>query len=159
MNKIYLNEELKLYYSDSTEKEIALMNIPIELHQPLRSINNSENIRTLFSQKAQKKYGIGQLYSYLNIAYTLQIESTLLEEIIPALENEYRLKREIEFKYSIIQPYKQEIREITEHNKGSEWLTNPEYFFINQIKFELQKGDAQDHDKFWEGLTKRLSKL
>ncbi|MGM5471337.1 hypothetical protein ACS386_13750 [Flavobacteriaceae bacterium LMO-SS05] len=158
MNKIYLDEDLKKYYANCLKTEIVLNNINQDLQDPLISINKSENIRTLFSKK--DKHDLKNcLHSYLRIAFTSKVEQTLLTQIIPTFELNFNLNEKFEYKCSTIDPYIQPERKITKENKGSEWLINPEYFNVNQIKFDLQNGDSAIHDMFWAELNKYLSEL
>jgi hypothetical protein len=158
VNKIYLNKQLKDYYSDCLEKEICNKNIDDGIIEHLRLISKSENIRPIFSKKGKDSFR-RNLQSYLNIAYSLNIESKLMTEIIPHFKSKFDSNDQMEFVYKEIEPKVNSKRETTKENKGSEWLVNPDYFNISQIRFELKRGSLKQHEDFWNECSKLLSIL
>ena len=82
-----------------------------------------------------------------------------MKDVIPRFEVKYSLNDRFNYRCLIKEPQTQKERKTTKENKGSECLINPEYFNVNSIIFDLQKGDAEKHDKFWAELNEHLSKL
>ena len=158
MNKIYLNDHLKTYYTSCLREELLLGNIDQGIKDILLSLCEGKNVRPLFSKKGKhdiKNY----LHSYLQFSFTSVVEHQLLTNIKPTLETNFSLNRQYDCNGSELPPRIQSKREITEINKGSKWLVDPNYFNVSQIKFDLSKGDSKLHDKFWVELGDCLIKL
>ena len=124
MNKIYLNNQLKNYYSDCLEKEINLKNIDNGIIEHLRLISVCKNIRPTFSKKGKDSIG-RYLHSYLDVTYTSNIERKLMSVIIPHFDLRYSSNDQSEFNCNEIKPRINQKRKITKRNKGSEWFVNP----------------------------------
>lgn len=158
LNKKYLTNDLKEYYSKCLREEIELGNIDKGLSDYLISISDSCNIRPIFSKKGKNITGNG-LRSYLRIAFTKEIENILYNELVPYFMTNFNSNRKYRFKFKEIEAHSQEKRNINEHNNGSKWLVDPEYFNVTQILFELKNGNQDIHEKFWHKLEEKLSIL
>ena len=161
MKKIYLNEKLKEYYSDSLLESIECSNefwdLDDGLENHLLSINKSENIRTIYSKRGTDLAN-NLFESYLVFGYTKKIEKKLLDKIIPKILTNYNIGRS-NCSLNLIEPHKQPEREKNEHNNGMRCITESDYFNINQIRITLKDKSYDLHDKFWKDLNKTLSKL
>lgn len=159
VDKIYLDDELKNYYSNCLEEEIKLKKIDNGLIEPLRLISNSKNIRPIFSKKNKDSIGRNN-HSYLVIAFTVNVESILLTEIKHYFLSKFNTDRNYKCSFIELNPYSKENgRAVTEVNKGSKWLIDAEYFNVNQIRFELKKGSKELHIEFWNELSSMLANL
>lgn len=155
--KIYLNKQLKDYYKHCLEEEIKLGKIDKNISNHLLTISKSKNIVPIFSKKGRNDISNNYFESYLRISFFEHIDSLIIENIRPKLEQKYSIEKDSEFMLKIIDPYIQINREINEKNMGAKWLTDPYYFNINQIEFKLSKGDDSLHNSFWNDLTNLLS--
>ncbi|WMI66827.1 hypothetical protein RBH94_06595 [Aestuariibaculum sp. YM273] len=155
MNKIYLDENLKNYYTNCLLEEIKLENIDKGIEDYLLLICKNNSIRPIFSKKG---IDFGKHYSYLKISYSKHSEDTILKKVIPYFETEYSDNR-YKCVCCEIKPYIQTKRKVTIENEGSKWLVDSNYFNISQIRFELKGGSEDLHEKFWSELSLQLSEL
>lgn len=155
MNRIYLNDNLLKYYKEALVQEIENQSIDPEIAEYLLKISNSQNIRPLFSKRGKDLLG-RNLESYLLIGFTSNVESILFNNVIPYFESNYNSERKIECKCFEVPPYVTNERDANELNKGSKWLTDPNYFNISKIRFNLNGGTYELHNNFWIDLSKHL---
>lgn len=161
MKKILLNDNLKIYYSESLEESIESDNEFWDLDEGIKnhliSINNSKNVRTIYSKKG-KDLANFRFESYLRIGYTEKIEQELFNKIIPLFFNKYNLSTS-EFSLEVIEPHKQSERTKTKENNGMRCITDSNYFNITQLMFKLKSKNNNIQDEFWNELNNTLSVL
>lgn len=157
MNRIYLDDKLLQYYKEALIQEIDNKSIDDDIEENLLKISNSQNIRPVFSKRGKDMLG-RNLASYLMIGFTSNVDKSLFNNIIPYFESNYNLTWKYECKCFEVPPYTNPKMEITDANKGSKWLTDSDYFNISKIRFDLNGGTIELHNKFWMDLSDYLSK-
>lgn len=150
----YLNSSSKKYYSDALFAEFDTNSIDEDIKPTLGKICKSESFRPIFSKKGNHDINKRLLQSYIRLAYTLNGEELLEQEIVPFLSNKYGSS----FSYKWCIPRKQKDRPVTKENKGAKWLTDKNYFNISHIEFRLEGGESILHNNFWNDLGEKLNK-
>ncbi|HRE79191.1 MAG TPA: hypothetical protein PLL09_15345 [Flavobacterium sp.] len=153
----YLNSSSKKYYCDSLFGEMDTNSIDEEIKPTLEKICKSDSFRTIFSKKGNHDIKQRCFQSYIRLAYTLNGEELLKQEIIPFFSNKYNINgSSFTCKWNI--PRIQIERAVTKDNKGAKWLTDKNYFNISNIEFRLEGGDDILHNNFWNDLGEKLNK-
>lgn len=155
--KKYLNSSTRKYYSNALLVELNTNSIDEGIKPILEKICKSESFRPIFSKKGNHDTKYKCLQSYIRLAYTLNGEELLEQEIIPYLSNKY-LVRSSSFSHKWNIPRIQKERDVTKENKGAKWLTDKNYFNISNIEFRLEGGNDILHNNFWNDLGEKLNK-
>ena len=160
MKDFYLSETTREYYS----KALAhirncgdeFWDLDPDLDKYIDLVNLSPNVRTMYSKRGRGTFGNG-LGSYLTVCYAKEVESQILNEINSKLKTTFETKRWCEFLSQLRQP------KIEQENDGAnpylQYIVDPNYWNIYNIRFELKGGSSDDHDRFWTILSEELSKL
>ena len=145
--KKYLNPNLKKYYCDALEeakKVDGFWGLDPDVESYLTAINKSKNIQTVMSKRGMD-FAKHYFHSYLTIAFTVEVERKLFNEIKPFLENSFKFK----------------VMEIEAHTQepNNSICGGLNYHNINVIHFELVSKTEKQDQQFWDELQKALSNL
>ena len=161
MNNYYLTPDKKKYYStDFVENVLTETNESWKINDSIRTylidLNNCHRLQPIFS----KFPDLGTLIddSYLEIAYTNQIESKLKQETIPHLKLSWNKTAE-NFSFSFSGPKTNTLIRPEKSKMKMECLNNPDYFKINHFRFTFINSNIDKHIEFWEELIKQLKRF
>lgn len=162
MEDIYLTRNLKEYYMVDFDSNVLTSSdefwaLDNGLKDLLIQINKNIHVQTLYSKKRQFGGMLDMLGSYIQIAYTGDVELKIFREIIPYFLVCYNTKDQSKFNYMFLPPVVSSDDNLNELDLGC--LTDINYFNINSIRFELESDDKEIHDKFWVDLGTKLADL
>ena len=121
----------------------------------LVSINQSQNIQTVYSKKLIPKpdmFGMRR-NSYLYIAYKKDIKEKLMDTL-QAIASLFKGDITIEEREPKINH-----RVVNEKLKGIGYFDNPKYLYIYHVKIEIESFNIKEHNRFWNELKEKLPKL
>ena len=145
--KKYLNPNLKKYYCDALEeakKVGGFWGLDPDVESYLTTINKSKNIQTVMSKRGMD-FAKHYFHSYLTIAFTVEVERKLFNEIKPDLEKRLGIK----------------IWEVSPHIQEPNVSTSgdPNYYNISVIRFDLKSKTKSEDKRFWDELQRILAEL
>lgn len=161
MTEIYLTADLKRYlmndFNTNVLKEAnSFWKLDDGVKDFLIQINSNNNIQSLYSKKHQGGFGLSD-NSYLQFAYSKEIELKIFREVIPYFLILFNKVDESKFTYSFHPP------EVSDDNTSREiklgCLNDKNYFNVNSLKFELETYDSKVHDQFWITLGGFFTKI
>lgn len=163
MEDIFLNPKLKDYYMEDFNNLLmmeegfwALDNG--FLKQKLIEINSNPNIQTLYS-----KYGIqgpDDSESYIELAFTQNIELKIFRSILPNLIAKYSsITTNLSNCYYRYSTPRDNGNFSIRDKRGIGCLDNKDYFRINTIKIHLEAYNIKTKNEFWQDLALALSEL
>lgn len=163
MKDIFLNQELKKYYMDDFIKNVLTCTHEFwEISEGLRDIlialNENSKIQSLYSHKP-KFDGWDMKSSYIDIAFTQDIELTIFRDIIPYFQTCYNKDSDNRFNYFYSYPkIKDNVKEKKDTNNLAS-LIDKDYWKINRIRFEMNTNSKDIDDNFWRDVQTKLSEL
>jgi len=156
MDDLYLDDTKRKFYS------VALAHIKNCDHKDwdldeglvgyIDKINLNPKIRTMYSKRG-RLLGYGQ-HSYLVICYIKDAESTLKNEVEPALRLQFRSNL---YAFSINPEFPRIDSETAGADPCLKYIADPSYWNIHRIRYQLKGGGNDDHDRFWNQLKELLS--
>lgn len=162
MENIYLDDDLKKLYMLDFE---SLLNFKCDFWElspkilaSLKNINKSSNVQSLYSSYYESDC-FGKV-SYLEFAYSKNIELQLLRFIIPYIVKKFNYYDDYTKCYfDFLEPQDNPNFKEGEPVMGIGSTDNINYFMINRIRITLNSDIDLVHDKFWRILEEELSKL
>lgn len=159
MEDFYLNDQRREFYTKALQLigncKNDFWDLDDSISEHLNIINNTPNVRTMYSRRGWNRSGIG-LESYLTICYTQTIESQLINDIVPILRVRFLNLKYCEFKFYVERPRIQNEGEVAPY---LEYIAHRDYWNVHHLKLELKGGFNDSHDLFWNMLTELLCKL
>lgn len=157
MNEIYLDSKSKdYYYSDFNENVLNETHPDWKLSENVKhhliELNNCIKIQPLYSKFPDNVNSLSNNESYIQFAYTKEIELCLFRKILPYFISKYNSPFESKFYYLFIMP-KDNPNFIKNSKFKSGCNSNPDYFRINHIHFFYENQNIEKHKEFWEDLT------
>jgi len=165
-NNIYLTKKRKEYYYNDfienvlTEKD-KFWSLNDSIRQYLIELNECENIQSLYSSFPTIN---GSDNSHITFTYSKHIELAIFRKVIPPLiirfNNNLQLNRKDKFNSNFVYvfyPPSENANFIKGNSKfkmGS--ITNPNYFKINNLRFNFECDNNNHHIDFWEDMINEL---
>lgn len=158
MDEIYLDSNSKEYYcSDFNENVLTETHEFWKLNETIKpyliELNNCKRIQPIFSKFPDTDNFATNIESYINLAYTKDLELNLFREIIPHFISKYNHIFESKFYYIFLKPKENPMYTPEKSNFKIGCIINPDYFRINQLKFVYENQNIEKHIEFWEDLT------
>jgi hypothetical protein len=156
MTEIYLDQQKKnYYYSDFKENVLPESDNFWKLSEFIKphliELNENKKIQPLYSKFPDNNQSMERNQSYLEIAYTKDIELILFRKTLPYFVNKYNHQEESKFYYTFSAP---KDNEISESKLGC--LSNPDYYRINRLCLYFECYVKNKHKEFWQDLKDRL---
>lgn len=139
-----------------SEKEFWLIDDSLKSH--LIDINKNLQIQTLYSKLGLKNVNRDKT-SYLEFAFSKNLELKLLREVIPELIYNYNTENISVCTYDYSLPKKNPNFKEDSEKFGMGCTDDFDYFMINSIKINLNSHNKQTHKDFWIDIKNELSQL
>ena len=158
----FLTPERKSYYMNDFQNKVLVYHedfwkLDDGLPDLLIRINANPKIQTLYSQKYSSGKMTNTGTSYLQFTYTEEIEGKLFKEQLPQIMSSFNYDEDIQCYYSFEYPQKESDCDEVKIQLGC--VKDPDYFDINVIDLHFRCFDPNEHNRFWEDITERLSSL
>jgi hypothetical protein len=163
MSNIFLSPDLKKYYMDDFTKNVLtctdeFWGISNDIKDILIKVNENQKVQSIYSHK-QTFNDWGMKPSYIDIAFTQDIELTIFRDIIPYFQACYNTDDHNKFNYYYSYPKSDE--DVKEKNGTNDLAsrTDKDYWKINNIRFELTTNSKDVDDKFWQDIQAKFAGL
>lgn len=162
---LYLDDHRREFYSSALDLirscDSEFWSLDRDLDEYIDRINRNSNVRTMYSRNGSAHMN-DLLGSYLTICYSENLEPNILNSLVPALKSKFlELEElelgELEFEYTLNEPYKQDSdKDVHPYLK---YINHADYWNVYHIRFELRSYFSDHHKFFWDYLSSKLSKL
>lgn len=155
----YLNSDKKKYYqTDFTQNVLTETHESWKLNDFIRphliELNQYKEIQPIFSKFPDK----GQDESYLDIAYSSEIELLLKHNTIPSINSFFENKASI-FSAFFLEPAENPLYKSGKNKFKMGCFNNPNYFKINHLRLTFCNQNTDRHEEFWNVILDQLKLL
>jgi len=163
MTNIFLTPDLKKYYMNDFTKNVLtcedeFWGISKGIRDILISVNENPKVQSMYSHK-QTFNDWGLKPSYIDFAFTQDIELTIFRDIIPYFQASYNTDDGNKFNYYYSYPKSDDDVKEKSGTNDLAACTDKDYWKINNIRFELKTKSKDIDNRFWLDIQAKLAGL